>query len=147
MESEKIIQEISEREKRKSNIIIYGCKEEKVTSSNEQLQLDIVKVSNIFTNLGLNESEHTCFRLGKFDPMNVNRSRPIKVSLPAHVNVCTVISKFLNNKSSSIFNGISTSRDRTPMQIAFYKTVKTELSNRISGGERNIQIILMASLQ
>ena len=87
LESEKIIQEISEREKRKSNIIIYGCKEEKDTSNNEQLQLDIVKVSNILTNLGLKESEHTCFKLGKFDPMNVNRCRLIKVSLPAHVNL------------------------------------------------------------
>ena len=123
LESQKIIQEISEREKRKSSVIINGCKEEKVTSNNEQLQLDIAQVSNILTNLGLNESEHTCVRLGKFDHMNANRCRPIKVFLSTHVNVSTVISKFLNNKSYPIFNGISISRDRTPMHIAFYKTM------------------------
>ncbi|KAJ3652354.1 hypothetical protein Zmor_018328 [Zophobas morio] len=69
--TEKVIQEISEREKRKSNIVIYGCKEDKVNSSKDQHSLDADKVSQILITL-LNIAEYSLFRLGKFDSTNVN---------------------------------------------------------------------------
>ncbi|KAJ3659810.1 hypothetical protein Zmor_011478 [Zophobas morio] len=140
LEAEKIVQEVAEREKRKCNIIIYGCKEDNVKSNKEQIQLDETVVPKILSTLNVNEEQISFFRLGRFDGSKEIRCRPIKVILPTINNVNTALKNAASLKTSNDFASISISSDRTPMQIQIYKNTKFEMNNRITNGENNLRI-------
>ena len=140
LETEKVIQEISEREKRKSNIMIYGCKEDTVNSNKDQHILDADKVSQILSTLDIAETEYSLFRLGKFDSTNVNRCRPLKICFSSPTPVNKALRNASKLKSTPNLNGIFISSDKTPMQIALYRNTKAELNTRLANGEQNLSL-------
>ena len=121
LEIEKVIQEISEREKRKSNIMIYGCKEDTVNSNKDQHILDADKVSQILSTLDIAETEYSLFRLGKFDSTNVNRCRPLKICFSGLTTVNKALRSASKLKSTPDLNGIFISCDNSNANCTLQK--------------------------
>lgn len=140
IETEKIIHEISEREKRKNNIVVFGYKEATSSSRNEQSKLDNELVDEICLDLGITDANIKTFRLGKYDPTQSERKRPIKVAFSSESSVITVMRNLAKLKDNPRFTNMFIFRDRTPMQIQLHNEVKAELSARLNNGEADIKI-------
>lgn len=92
--SEEIIQEVAERERRRSNIIVYGITESSSNSTDERVSTDIASLQNIFQFIGANvPADIKPIRLGKFDPTKRTSKRPIKVSFPSPDTVSRILNK------------------------------------------------------
>ncbi|KAJ3646392.1 hypothetical protein Zmor_023982 [Zophobas morio] len=140
LEIEQSIQEISERDKRKCNIIIYGLKEANNMSKQQQIAADANIVQKLTTDLQISESSSPV-RLGKYDPSKDSQMRPIQITLNSAEAAFTAIGNFIKLRSSNKWTNVSISRDRTPMQIKLFKAVKEDLKRRTDNGENGLKII------
>lgn len=139
--TEEIINEITDRNTRSYNVMIYGSVES-CTSKQEQIYHDSGIVNSILTGLDLVEQNVKPIRLGKFDPTKINRSRPIRVRLSSNEAVRNIIRNFDKKLKTNVnMAGLSVSYDRTPKQIEIYKSVKKELLARLDKGENHLKII------
>lgn len=137
---EKVVQEVSEREKRKKCVIFYGVPEsQELRSRAEQSANDSSLITEVLHHLSVDVNTASPIRLGKYDPSRANSARPIKVELSAESAVFTILRNARKLKSSNWPN-ISISADRTPMQRDLYRQVKSELQRRTDGGEANLRI-------
>lgn len=142
VQTEEIIQEVIERQKRQNNIIIFGIPEQDNSLDNTQRTEQDNLVTNNVLHLvkpSLQTNVIKIQRLGRYNLDNT-RARPIKVTF----DNCTEISDILRNgknlKSKAEFNMVSLSLDRTPKQLEYYKLLKQQLTERIAKGENNLRI-------
>lgn len=140
LESEKIIQEISDRERRKTNVVIFGSKEAKCENVKEQIDIDVQLVNDICTTLQISNTASKVSRLGKFDSSKASSARPIKVVFSGESSVSDVVRNISKLKSIPRFSSLSIYRDRTPMQMEIHKRAKLELQDRLKAGESNLKI-------
>lgn len=85
---EKVVQEVTESEKCRKNVVIYGaCETCQATSKEDQEKLDSTLVNNLLIFLGVQGNTVSTIRLGKYDPSRENPKRPIKIKL-SHENAC-----------------------------------------------------------
>ncbi|KAK9753882.1 hypothetical protein QE152_g1690 [Popillia japonica] len=70
--------------------------------------------------------------LEKYDPSKLARGRSIKVALSQSGLVHEVLRSSRKLKNSDRFRGIFIPRNRTPMQIAYFKSMKQSLDERIA---------------
>lgn len=139
-ETEHIIQEVIERERRRNNIIVFGIEEAQCESAEQQRVLDRSTITSVLTAMNVQVGEFKSMRLGKFDPTKINSKRPIKVSLPSTEEIPKIFKKLHLLKSIARFSNIIISSDKTPFQTKLYKSVKEELDGRSSRGETNLKI-------
>ena len=136
---EEIIAEVEERSRRSCNIIVFGSSEQGSTKS-EQATLDAALMEEMLGEMELPLSDHKPLRLGRFDGTKQRRSRPIRIRLATSDAVRRAVRVFRDLKRNGRFSALSIAFDRTPRQVAFYRSVKLELSNRIDAGEVNLEI-------
>lgn len=131
--SEEIIHEMSERERRKKNIVIFGLPERLTSSSQDRTSTDLDVVKNILSLVDnqLANAQFKIFRLGK---VRVDYNRPIKVILEDETQAQAVIRKAAIIRNS--YRNVSVSLDRTPRQSEYYKKVRSELQERLAKGEQ-----------
>nr|CAH7757456.1 unnamed protein product [Callosobruchus chinensis] len=137
---EEVIQEISERNERKRNIIILGVPEQDpVHDSATRVAKDKTEVSNILRAVtpALAGLDVKPIRLGKPTP---GKHRLIKVTLKEDNQVIELLRAAKNLKGNPAYKSISIFPDRTPMQIDNYKKLKLELDQRTANGEQNLKI-------
>nr|CAH7738544.1 unnamed protein product [Callosobruchus chinensis] len=137
---EDVVSEISEREKRKNNIILFNVPEaDRSKSANEQsasdknVVVDVLK--EIIPEVSLDSIKP--IRLGVFTS---SKKRPIKVTLDNNDIVRKVLTNARKLQSSNRYKTIILSSDRTKRQIDFYKATKQELIERQNSGETNCRI-------
>lgn len=138
---EEIIQEVHERHRRESNIIIFEAAEQpSIIAKGDRVIADRSDVGQILKTLVPNfNSDHiSLYRLGRFDPER-SRPRPIKVTLNNKEQVQEFIRKAKSLQNYQQFKHISLAFDRTPKQIEYYQQIKKELESRKSNGE-NLKI-------
>lgn len=140
LETEQIIQEIADRERRKNNIIVIGVNEGACDNNNAQIQLDTKLVNDICSTLNVKTEGLSINRLGKFDRTNTDRRRPIKVSFPSESEPANILRNVSKLKANPKFSRLSIFRDRTPLQLQIYKNARAELNERLSNGEANLKI-------
>lgn len=140
VEVEGIIQEIGERERRKNNIIVFGCEETVSESRTEQSEVDVSLIADICSTIGLVDDNMKVSRLGKYDPSQTNRKRPIKVTFSSELSVALVFRNLAKVRGNPKFSALSIFRDRTPMQIQLHKEIKAELNERLNNGETDLKI-------
>nr|CAI5860159.1 unnamed protein product [Callosobruchus analis] len=136
---EEVIEEISERAKRKKNILLFKVPEKDPQQSNErhtEADRQEVKATLHVVSPELNCDEIKPVRLGKFER---GKSRPIKISFTNEITVRNLISNARKLKDSN-YKNISMSYYRTPRQIQLHKEVKRQLDERKSAGDHNCQI-------
>lgn len=138
---ERVVQELMDRNSRRSNVIVYGLKETTSMSKANQTEYDSRSITEIFSKINVEvDGEVRVHRLGRFDPTNSNLRRPIKVCLSNESAVSLITKNSKKLKSLENFKHISISPDRTPMQNALYRTVKSELEKRLIEGESDLII-------
>lgn len=140
IDMEKIIREVSERNKRRDNIVIFGSDESDCSTNKEQVDLDVPLVSEICSVLGVTSENLKVSRLGKFDVSQPNRRRPIRVVLSSERNVIDALRNVPKLKSNTKFKHLSLFRDRTPLQMQIHREAKVELDTRVRNGESNLRI-------
>lgn len=139
-ESEKIIQEIGDREKRKNNIIIYGHPESECQTNSEQQDLDAKLINDILTFASIDEPNIRPIRLGNVNRSVESKPRPIKVTLSSEPNVLSLLKKSNNFQSVDKWKNIFLSRDRTLMQREIHNAARAERDERLAKGETNLKI-------
>ncbi|KAK9736766.1 hypothetical protein QE152_g11328 [Popillia japonica] len=82
----------------------------------------------------------TSTRLGKFDPTQRIRKRPLKLKLRSHDEVISVLRDTKKIKEIEKFKSVSLSKDRTPLQTSFYNNLKRQLKERLDAGEQDLYI-------
>lgn len=138
---EEVLHELSDRNARKSNIIIFGIPETPGNASREQSTTDNEAVLRTLRFLvpSTDINPISLFRLGKYDPSKP-RPRPIKVKLPRDELVGTLLKNTKNLKTNKDFSNIVIASDRTPRQQEHYRSVRMELQQRLNNGETNLTI-------
>lgn len=140
IDTEKIVQEVAERERRKTNIIIYNYKESGCRTNAEQVGLDAVAAKGLLDFVGLDDVNVQVSRLGKFSFEDSERCRPLKISFSSESHVVAILKRNAAIRKLDRWSGSHFSRDRTVMQRELYNHVRRELSERLSGGESNLKI-------
>lgn len=125
---EVIISEISERQKRSNNVIIFKLKE---SGDDRKTVVDILK--NIAPNVATDAI--TITRLGKGHD---NSPAPLKVKLRSRDDVFTILKN--KRKLKEIHPTVSIGTDQTKLQQEYFKKVKGELERRKGNGETNLFI-------
>ena len=126
--------ELAEREKRVSNVLIFGVPE--ANASENQPDADLKKAAKVVTNLKINidEKQLRVYRLGT--PMQ-DKVRPIKVICPSP-SIAREILKLKKNMSKE--EKIYIKSDQTPLQRSYLKQVLKDLEDRKQKGEVDLRI-------
>lgn len=130
-----VISEITERESRKKNVIIFGLPEAEDIQNDKAKCLEILKTVDSQV-----ESIPKLFRLGKIPTNGTARPRPIKILLTSSDKAIELMKKAKILKSIDRFKNITLTSDKTPIQQQQYKELKLELNRRMSNGEKNLII-------
>lgn len=143
------VQEIDERNRRKSNLIIYNLSE----SGNESpagglSNTDSGIVNNIINFLLPNENIpiHSMSRLGNYQQMSP-RPRPLRVFLTDEISVKKVTVAFKTAKASRtqlpvfIHRDMTMSWDKSPLQTRLFKEAQASMNERLSKGETDLRIV------
>lgn len=138
--TEEIVQEVIERDRRKANVVVFGISETVNLSKAGQRSADTEILRNIFRSIDFLTGDLEPLRLGKYDPSKISSKRPIKLSLSSESDVVTLLKKSKSLIKSGEFSGVFISRDRTPFQQKLHGSVRDELRDRKSKGETNIRI-------
>lgn len=131
---EEILLETRERERRRCNLIVFGVAEVDSTSKSDRVEADRVVCTSILGHLSVNFNDVPS-RLGKYDPSR-SSPRPIKLTLPNEKLVHDIIHKAKNLRNIPEFKNVHISLDRTPRQIRYYNSLKTEMTDRVAAGEQ-----------
>lgn len=140
LDTERIVQEVADRDRRKNNIVIFGRDEGNCDSNAQQVNLDTTLVNDICTALQVDARDFKVTRLGKFDPTAARRKRPIRVSFPSESSANRIMQKISKLRSLTEFSTLSIYRDKTPMQLQIHKDAKIEMLARLNSGEKNLKI-------
>lgn len=136
---EEIIQEISNRERRKTNIVIYNIPENGTTKK-DQITSDTLVVAEIFAEMDIPVDVIEPMRLGKYDPSRGEHKRPIKVALPDVDSVRKSVKSARRLRDVERFKNYIISMDKTPFQSKLYRLAAQDLDSRIRAGERDLRI-------
>lgn len=136
---DEVIQEMTDRDKRKRNLMVFGLTEDRVASSDCRIVADNEDINSMLKFLNFPHeklSEIKVIRIGKFSEGKV---RPVKIVMPCEDNVRNII-KVAKNLRNTKYKNVSLGYDRTPTQNQCYRDLKKSLDERIKNGERNIGI-------
>lgn len=138
---EEIISEVSERQRRKRNILIFNVKEERHRPHDEQNVADKNNIHKIVQLLVPSTKLNICnvFRLGMPNSSNT-RPRPIKLCLTNEEDALKLLKKSQALKETNEFKEVFLTSDKTPREIEFYKSIKSEFLDRKNNGEDDIKI-------
>lgn len=128
LNSEQVISEFCERQKRASNIIMLNVKEPSQNTRSDRTAEDKKSVQEILKNIEVDTSNVSVFRLGKY---NQSKNRPIKVAFSNHQEAL----KVLKNKKVITVPSIRIFSDQTKMQREYYLNVKKQLQDLKDRGE------------
>lgn len=139
---EEVIAEVSERQARSSNVVVFGIPEQDSgAGAGDRAAADDVEVTLILKSINpaIEIPPSKVRRLGRFDPSSL-RPRPVRVSLSGSEDVLHIVRNARKLKQSTCYTNISISTDKTPKQQDAYRQLKRQLDSRIANGEKNIKI-------
>lgn len=140
LDYEDIISEVSERQKRKKNIMIFNLPEpDQDKTPAEQMESDNRALRNILNAVTPNISSSN-FRLARMGVFSASKVRPLKITTNNEETVKSILANSKKLKHKHEFKDIKISSDRTRRQMDHYRKVKQELTDRINGGETNCRI-------
>nr|CAI5844959.1 unnamed protein product [Callosobruchus analis] len=102
---EDIIQEISEREIRKKNLMVFGLAES--TAASESNGGDRVAVNNLLGSIGFTAEELSTVKVTRLGKYSANKIRPIKLIMPSEQNVHKAIGSAKKLKGNPLYGKVS----------------------------------------
>lgn len=135
--TEIIISEISERQRREKNIIIYKLEEQGNGSMSNKIATDTQAVADIIKIISptVPTGNIRTYRLGRGNGNNIS---PLKVELASKEDVFTILKNKNKLKNHNINIQIST--DKTLLQRQHLKNLISELNQRKENGEDDLYI-------
>lgn len=124
--------EVSDRDRRKCNIIVFNAPESTSNSASDDVSL----VNSVFSSLDLPIKALNSIRLGN----NSNKRRPLRVSLPDINSVSQILKAKSKLRNIEMLKHLNIDIDKTKLQQEQFKTIWNMLSERKSRGETNIRI-------
>lgn len=130
---EHIINEITNRQSRAKNVLIYQLKETELQTGQEREEEDTKKAEKIikFLRPEINTENIKTVRLGR---KNNDKVRPLKVTLNSREDALKLIWSKAKLRGSEY--NVMISLDETNMQRNYYKKVKVEYDERLKNGEK-----------
>lgn len=127
--------EIAERERRASNILLFGIKENDPEQNRNDPDLDLNKAVQMVKRVkgDIQKNDIKVYRLGAPAPGKV---RPLRIVTPS----LTIAREILRNKTKLNEDSIYFKADQTPLQRTYLRTVLKELEERKQKGEANIGV-------
>ncbi|XP_044574848.1 uncharacterized protein LOC123258729 [Cotesia glomerata] len=139
-----VLEEVEERLTRRGNILIFGVSESKEASKETREAHDRSLVVKICSDLKVDFSLSTHFRIGKYSPA-LAKPRPIKLSFTNAGMTDLIIQNLVKLKRSKQvppeLQSIAISKDRTLMQRNQQKEAWAELRRRIQEGETDLKMV------
>ena len=137
---EDIVTEVTERQNRKQNLIMFGVDEQQVeldqVHSSERDQSSVKDILKCI-NPSFDDDNIKIQRLGR---RSDTKARPIKIILRNDLEVLSFIKNAKTLRNSPEHKKVSISFDKTPRQIDYYKQVKNDMIIRLNNGETNLRI-------
>lgn len=139
---EATIAEFHDRARRSKNIMLFNLVESKDKNLNNKKEHDRILVNKLIqaylpgTNLDLIK----ILRVGKGKS---NGMKPVKVVFANDSDSTKFITNFSTDSATRLdvcFSGVKVSRDRTPRELDYLKTLRSELEHRTSRGEKDLRI-------
>lgn len=139
---DEVIDEVNERQTRKSNLILFGLPEpSEDLDGNARTAADNAQVSLVLKTLD-SSADITNIkprRLGRLAKTNTS-PRPVKVALVNEAAVHSFLRVASKLRGVGGYEKVFLSTDKTPKQIQAYKAVRSELLLRQAKDEKNIKI-------
>lgn len=132
-----IILEFDERQRRASNVMLFGVPEDQSLNTVERKQADTDYVTRLFSHVGINPDVSDVSRVGT---VAAGKRRPVRVVLRKKEMVRDVLNRAKRLRQSQDYKNVYISSDQTPRQQKLYRKVKNQLTERIAGGEQNLKI-------
>jgi len=136
----KVLQEFTERDRCKLNIIMYGLPESTSSDLPTKINDDKITVRDMFSKLSADiRTDFKPFRLGK--PTSTS-TRPLKVIFGSCETASAVLSSYRQAKIQklSLLPLTSIVRDKTVLERQQLRTRHLELDRRVAAGEQNLTI-------
>lgn len=140
---EQIVNEVSERNKRSTNLIIFAVNEENVQTISEQQEHERGVIAEILSALEIPDKSISGvpMRLGKPSTSHLPaQRRPIEIRLSSIELVEDTLRRSPKLKKMDKWKTVFLCKDRTPTELQYIKKTKNELANRLALGETNLQI-------
>lgn len=148
---EDMCQEIEDRDRRRSNLVIFGMPESASENAESRKQYDTTCVSTLLEELDMDPRtavKDSVIRLGgKISSKNGKNSnagpRPVKIQMQDPKTCMTVLkrAKHLQNTKTEILQNLSIKRDMTPKERQIRKNLVEEMQQREKRGEKNLRIV------
>ncbi|KAL3286908.1 hypothetical protein HHI36_001394, partial [Cryptolaemus montrouzieri] len=129
-ESEEIITEILERQKRENNIIIANINELTGTNKKEREVNKLEKVRKILEDNDVKTGDYKVLRMGSYQQ---NKNRHIKIIFGNSSDVYEVLEK--KKEISNKIPALNIFRDQTLKQGNYYKNIQSKLHELIASGD------------
>lgn len=139
---EPTIAEISERARRSKNVMLFNFPESQDRKVDARKKHDNELVSRLLNTVipAAGDITFATARVGKGIP---NKNRPLKIILNSESVVISFLSNFSSESAALVdqrLAGVKASRDRTPREMEYFKSLKAELELRTSKGEKDLCI-------
>lgn len=139
---EETIAEMHDRTRRSKNIMVFNLVESSDKNLNTKKEHDRALVNKLIQACSPNTNldDIKIFRMGGGKQ---GRTKPIKIVFKSDSDAIKFISNFSNEVATQTdqrFSGVKVSRDRTPRELEYLKSLRLELEQRISRGETDITI-------
>nr|CAI5863756.1 unnamed protein product [Callosobruchus analis] len=139
-EFEDVVSEVTERIKRKSNVILFNVKEpDQSKTARERMDSDKTVVADILQNIDP-EQPVANFKFARLGMFSNNKVRPIKLILENEEMARKVRMKANNLKSHNTYKTVKLFPDKTKKQMEYYKMIRQELEDRHAAGDTNCRI-------
>lgn len=125
-----IMNELEDRQRRASNIIIHNVQESNDKTHLAKANQDTNAVRNLFSDIGMEVDIKKTFRLGKYAQ---DKCRPFKVMLGSMEEKLYIV----KNKCKLNVPGIKIFSDQTKIERAYFLKIRNRLNDLIANGETN----------
>ena len=126
------VEEFSERERRKCNVIVFNLKESTTADADKDSFIELCR-----TGLKLEVMVTKFFRLGKAAP---DKIRPLLITTATVDSKLSILKSAYQLRSIDQYNNVYISPDRSRQERESFRKLRAELKQRKDGGEPNLII-------
>lgn len=139
---EEIIAEMQDRSRRSRNVMLFNLAESQDGNVEARRQQDRSAINKLVTTY-LPDIDFSAVKVLRVGKTQSNKTRPVKLIFGSDSDARGFMMSFTSASASQIdqrFSNTRVSRDRTPREMEHLNSLRTELSRRVSGGERGLTI-------
>lgn len=140
--ADSIVSEITEREAKKRNLMVFNMPESRDATADGRRQDDEHFIRQLFASIGLDQQVlQAPMKIDRLGRKLEGKIRPVKIVFTSGSLVDTITRHAARLRDLQQYKGIILSRDRTPAQQAQYRSLRQQLHDRTAAGERDLKLV------